>query len=188
MRRRALLLALTGLVPLPGLAQEQNPDRQQRRPQRRPANRPAAAAPPPPPALPTTPAPPPAPPAPPPRPALPPIPLPAGFFALPGGGWRMQMPPQADSIPQGYRTALAALARRLSETTQGRVSILAQVTDTGQENSFLRRLALARGLSAKEIMLGGGLAATRIDVRPLGMRSPPLDAVDIYPPGVPAPR
>ena len=187
MRRRALLLALTGLVPLPGLAQQQETAPRQRRPQRRPANRPAEAAPPPP-SLPATPAPPPAPPAPPPRPALPPIPLPAGFFALPGGGWRMQLPPQAESIPQGYRNALAALAKRLSDTPQGRISILAQVTDTGQENSFLRRLSLARGLSAKEIMVGGGLAATRIDVRPLGMRSPPLDAVDIYPPGVPAPR
>lgn len=187
MRRRALLLILAGLLPAgPGLAQQQQPQRRPP-PRRAPARAPAAA--PAPAALPAVPPPAPAaPPAPPPRPALPPIPLPAGFSALPGGGWRMQLPPQTDSIPQTYRSALAALARRLSDTTQGRITLLAQVTDTGQEASFLRRLALARGLSAKAIMVEGGLAATRIDVRPLGLREPALDAVDLYPPGVPAPR
>ncbi|NOG69207.1 hypothetical protein [Roseicella sp. DB1501] len=121
-----------------------------------------------------------------PSPAVLAIPMPAGLEALPAGGWRLSFPAGTEAPPPGAEASLARLGRGLAAVPEGRVTLLAQVSGPVKDVSAARRLSLARGLAVKEALVSGGLAATRIDVRPMGRTPEAADAVDVQPPGLPA--
>ncbi|MCS6892365.1 MAG: hypothetical protein NZN45_12190 [Rhodovarius sp.] len=104
------------------------------------------------------------------------------LLALPGGGWRIPLAPEAETIPPALLQPLAELGGRLAEELPGRVTLLSHATGPGLDPSFTRRLALRRALAVEAALVAGGLPRERIDLRPLG-RATGLDAVDILPPG-----
>ena len=111
-----------------------------------------------------------------------PFALPLGMQNLANGGWRVQLARDARDIPAGLQPSLQEIARGLAATS-GRVTIIAQAPAPALEASFARRLSLERGLAMKAILVAGGLAATRIDIRPMGRQANGADVVDILPPG-----
>ncbi|MEN0076915.1 MAG: hypothetical protein AAGC69_21200 [Paracraurococcus sp.] len=121
-----------------------------------------------------------------PSPAVLAIPTPTGLEALPAGGWRLSFPAGTEAPPPSAEASLARLGRGLAAVPEGRVTLLAQASGPVKDVSAARRISLARGLAVKEALVSGGLAATRIDVRPMGRTPEAADAVDVQPPGVPA--
>jgi hypothetical protein len=119
-------------------------------------------------------------------PRLDPVPLIAGVEALPGGGWRLTGPALqlADTRVNGV---LGVIGSRLATIPTGRVTILSQVAGPAQDSSIAHRTALANGRSVRRALEAGGLAGTRIDIRPLGRTAEAVDAVTVLPPGVPQP-
>jgi hypothetical protein len=120
-----------------------------------------------------------------PAPATPagrPFTLPPGMEALPDGAWRLRFPAGREAPPRAADAALAELGRRLAAGPEGRVVLLAQSSGPA-DVSTARRVSLARGLAVKEALVAGGLAATRIDIRPMGRTEEAADAVDVQPPG-----
>jgi hypothetical protein len=122
----------------------------------------------------------------PPRPAQPlpqpSLPLARGIEALPAGGWRLSgglARGQADAPAQA---ALAGIARWLAESSDGRVTLLAQVAGPEEDVSVARRDSLAHGQAIRRILEQGGLDGTRIDIRPLGRTVEARNAVDLLPP------
>lgn len=175
-RRAALALLAVALgAARPTAAQPADP----------PAPAPPAAAPPAPARLHSPSPPPPAPDA---ARAPPAAPLP-GLEPLPSGGWRLRLAagPAASPSPAA-RTGLSELGRRLAAAPEGRIRVVAQVSGPAEDASAARRLSLARGLAVKEALVAGGLAPTRIDIRPAGRTEEAVDAVDVLPPEAPAGR
>lgn len=117
-----------------------------------------------------------------------PSPLPAGIEILADGLLRLRFAAGSEAPPRSTAPALAELGRRLSAMPEGRVTLLAQASGPA-DVSTARRLSLARALAVKEALVAGGLAPTRVDVRPLGRTEAAMDAVDVQPPGLrrPAP-
>ncbi len=64
----------------------------------------------------------------------------------------------------------------------GRVTLTGQASGPATDASIARRLSLARALAVKQALVAGGLAPTRIDIRPMGRTADAVDAVDIQPP------
>lgn len=108
--------------------------------------------------------------------------LPPGLEALPDGGARLRLPAEAAALPQAAERSVLELGRRLAEGPPGRVTVTAQASGPAADVSMARRLSLARALAVKQALAAGGLAATRIDLRPMGRTDEALDAVDIQPP------
>lgn len=120
-------------------------------------------------------------------PAAPTGPLP-GLEQRAEGGWRLRFPAgTSQALPAGAQATLGSLARRLATQPTGRVTLVAQAAGPAEDASAARRLSLARGIAVKEALAAGGLAATRIDIRPLGRTEEVVDAVDVLPPGTARP-
>lgn len=111
-----------------------------------------------------------------------------GLESLADGSWRLRFPDAAAALPPGAPPALAELGRRLAAEApppgHGRYTVIAQASGPAADASAARRLSLARALAVKEALSAGGLAETRIDIRPLGRTDDAMDAVDVLPPGV----
>ncbi len=114
--------------------------------------------------------------------------LPAGLEALPDGGARLRFTAGAEALPQGAEGSLADLGRRIAAGPAGRVTVTAQASASASDISAARRLSLARAIAVKQALAAGGLAPTRIDLRPMGRTGEALDAVDIQPPEPPPAR
>lgn len=114
--------------------------------------------------------------------ALPPLALPTGMEALPQGGFRLRFAGAAESLPPAAAGTLAELGRRLAAGPEGRIVLSGQASGPAADVSVARRLSLARSLAVKQALVAGGLAPTRIDVRPLGRTADVADAVDVQPP------
>jgi outer membrane protein OmpA-like peptidoglycan-associated protein len=127
-------------------------------------------------------------------PAAPPAPaaalrgLAAGLEALPDGGARLRFPAGSPVLPPGADAGLAAFGRRLAAGPEGRVTVTAQASGPAADISEARRASLARAIAVKDALAAGGLAPTRIDLRPMGRTGEALDAVDIQPPAPPPAR
>lgn len=118
--------------------------------------------------------------------SAPPVPQPplAGAEGLPGGGWRLRLPPAAETPEPDALRAAEEIGRRLAGQATGRVTVMAQVSGPEADVSAARRLSLARGLAVKAALAEGGLDPARIDIRPLGrVAAEAADAVDVLPPG-----
>jgi hypothetical protein len=110
--------------------------------------------------------------------------LPAGLSALPGGGWRVAFRAGQADLPQGLGPALAEIGRGLGERAvgTGRIAIEAQASGPAEDASAARRLSLGRAEAVRQALAAGGLATTRVDLRPLGRTAQGLDCADILPP------
>jgi hypothetical protein len=113
--------------------------------------------------------------------------LPAGLSALPGGGWRVAFRAGQAELPQGLAPALAEIGRGLGERAAGggRITIEAQASGPAEDASVARRLSLGRAEAVRQALAAGGLATTRVDLRPLGRTAQGLDCADILPPPQP---
>jgi len=110
--------------------------------------------------------------------------LPAGLSALPGGGWRVAFRAGQADLPQGLAPMLAEIGRGLGEKPvgTGRITIEAQASGPAEDASTARRLSLGRADAVRQALAAGGLATTRVDLRPLGRTAQGLDCADILPP------
>ena len=128
----------------------------------------------------------------PPRPALPldvaNLPLAPDMMRLPVGGWRLGGRTGRGDPDHGARLAVETIGRYLANQTTGRVTVLAQTAGPADDPSVARRTSLARAITIKASLVRGGLAGTRIDLRPLGRTAEAQDAIDIIAPAAPRRR
>jgi len=94
--------------------------------------------------------------------------VPAGMEALPEGGFRLRFADGTAALPAEAAGSLAGLGSQLAAGPAGRVVVTGQASGPVADISIARRLSLARGLAVKQALAAGGLAPTRIDLRPMG--------------------
>ncbi len=114
----------------------------------------------------------------------PPIPLPAGMSPLPRGGWRVRFRVGQSEIAEATKQTLGEIGRRLAQLPEGRgrITVEGQASGPANDASAARRLALARAGAVRAALVEGGLAETRVDLRPLGRTPAGLDCADVLPP------
>ncbi|WP_230975882.1 OmpA family protein [Acetobacter garciniae] len=136
---------------------------------------------------PQRPAPPPTiPPAPPPEPQLTPappdveihpFPIPAqpavelqaqGTVTAIPGGVRLTFAPGSAALNPETHQAILAFGQRLSDKPHIRAMIDAYSSGAANDPSLPRRMALARGLAARSVLMNGGTPSTRIYLRVIG--------------------
>ncbi|MBE9603832.1 hypothetical protein IAI18_03080 [Acetobacteraceae bacterium H6797] len=110
-----------------------------------------------------------------------------GVQTLDHGGWKLTGPALQQPPSHGILAVLAEIGRLLAEQPTGRVTILAQSSGPADDDSIARRTSLAQGQAVRKALEAGGLAGTRIDIRPLGRTAEAADAVTILPPNAPQP-
>jgi outer membrane protein OmpA-like peptidoglycan-associated protein len=108
--------------------------------------------------------------------------LPPGMEVRPEGRWRVRFAGDTPHLTVPAAAALATLGRRLAALPEGRITVEAQASGPAADVSIARRLSLERGLAVKQALAEGGLAPTRIDIRPLGRTGEAVDAADVLPP------
>ncbi|MFC7688527.1 OmpA family protein [Paeniroseomonas aquatica] len=101
--------------------------------------------------------------------------------ALPEGGFRLRFADGTAALPAEAAGSLAGLGSQLAAGPAGRVVVTGQASGPVADISIARRLSLARGLAVKQALAAGGLAPTRIDLRPMGRTADAADAVDVLP-------
>lgn len=107
----------------------------------------------------------------------------AAIEALAEGRWRIRFTSGREDLSETAARRVEDLGRRLADAaTAGRVTVEAQASGPEADVSAARRLSLGRALAVKAALASGGLAPTRIDLRPLGRTAEALDAADILPP------
>ncbi|WP_043829170.1 hypothetical protein [Muricoccus aerilatus] len=121
-------------------------------------------------------------------PVLPDLQLGPSFARLPIGGWRITGRAGKGEADHGARMSIETIGRYLAEQTTGRVTVVAQVSGPADDPSIARRTSLARAISVKSALTGGGLPGTRIDLRPLGRTPEGRDALDIIAPAARPPK
>jgi outer membrane protein OmpA-like peptidoglycan-associated protein len=105
------------------------------------------------------------------------------FEALAEGRWRIRFAAGREDLSEAAAGRVGELGRRIAEAASaGRVTVEAQSSGPETDVSAARRLSLGRALAVKAALTSGGLAATRIDLRPLGRTPEAVDAADILPP------
>ncbi|WP_338662062.1 hypothetical protein VQH23_17760 [Pararoseomonas sp. SCSIO 73927] len=104
------------------------------------------------------------------------------------GGWRLSGRTGAGEPDHGARLSLETIGRYLANQSTGRVTIIAQVSGPADDPSLARRASLARAITIKASLVRGGLAATRIDLRPLGSTPEGLDVIDVLAPPAARPK
>ena len=90
--------------------------------------------------------------------------------------------PASSQIPNTAQAKLRDLARTLVQAPTARLEIRAYAPVKGQSESDARRLALARCLAVRDILIQGGVPDDRVDVRALGSepKDPNADRVELY--------
>nr|WP_314072241.1 OmpA family protein [uncultured Roseococcus sp.] len=121
-----------------------------------------------------------------PLPPLPNIPLARGVTSPERGVWHVAFETGSEEIPAPRRAALLRIGGVLNTGSVGRVTVIAEV-GSGDDLSTTRRLSLARARAVKDALVAGGLAETRIDLRPMGHRDAGQDIVAILAPTVARP-
>ena len=131
-----------------------------------------------------------------PRPQAPPLvpfaaDAPGIASALPGGV-RVTFGADRQDLNAATRTALRDLARTLKANDQATVNVYAYAAGTPDDLSTARRLSLGRALAARAVLIGEGVASTRIYPRAMGstggdMGPDRVDAV-VGAPGPPPPE
>jgi outer membrane protein OmpA-like peptidoglycan-associated protein len=107
----------------------------------------------------------------------------ATFEALAEGRWRIRFAAGREELSETAAVRVEELGRRFAQgASAGRVTVEAQSSGPEVDVSAARRLSLGRALAVKAALASGGLAPTRIDLRPLGRTPEAVDAADILPP------
>jgi len=116
------------------------------------------------------------------------LPLTPDIARLPIGGWRFGGRAGRGETDPAARLAIETIGRYLAERTTGRVTVIAEVSGPSDDPSVARRTSLARAIAVKNALVNGGLAGTRIDLRPMGRTGEGRDALDILAPPRPPER
>lgn len=95
---------------------------------------------------------------------------------------RIIFPANNAALPGEATPALDKLVEALKAKTSMRV-LLKAYSSTGTSVSEMRRLSLQRGMAVRLYLIDKGIAATRIDLQPLGNSTDggPGDRVDVFP-------
>jgi outer membrane protein OmpA-like peptidoglycan-associated protein len=102
------------------------------------------------------------------------------------GRWRIRFAAGHEALSDAAAQRLEELGRRLAlAEAAGRITVESQSSGPIADVSTARRVSLGRALAVKDALAHGGLAPTRIDLRPLGRTGEAVDAVDILPPPIP---
>ena len=101
------------------------------------------------------------------------------------GGVRITFAPEAATLNPETHQAILAFGQRLSDKPHVRALIDAYSSGAVDDPSLPRRMALARGLAARSVLMNGGTPSTRIYVRVIGLPkqsapNTPQDYIDIY--------
>lgn len=101
------------------------------------------------------------------------------------GGVRITFAPEAATLNPETHQAILAFGQRLSDKPHIRALIDAYSSGAVDDPSLPRRMALARGLAARSVLMNGGTPSTRIYVRVIGLPkqsapNTPQDYIDIY--------
>lgn len=101
------------------------------------------------------------------------------------GGVRITFAPEAATLNPETHQAILAFGQRLSDKPHERALIDAYSSGAVDDPSLPRRMALARGLAARSVLMNGGTPSTRIYVRVIGLPkqsapNTPQDYIDIY--------
>jgi outer membrane protein OmpA-like peptidoglycan-associated protein len=114
----------------------------------------------------------------------PPLALPPGMSPLPHGAYRVAFRSGETALAAPVQQALAEIGRRLATLPEGRgrITVEGQASGPANDPSAARRVALARAGAVRGALVAGGLAETRVDLRPLGRTQAALDAADVLPP------
>ncbi|MBP0493365.1 hypothetical protein [Roseomonas indoligenes] len=104
------------------------------------------------------------------------------------GGWRLSGRTGLGEPDHGSRLSIETIGRYLANQSTGRVTVIAQVSGPEDDPSVARRTSLARAITVKASLVRGGLATTRIDLRPMGRTPEGLDVIDILAPPAPRPK
>nr|WP_231621192.1 MULTISPECIES: hypothetical protein [Acetobacter] len=101
------------------------------------------------------------------------------------GGVRITFAPDAATLNPETHQAILAFGQRLSDKPHERALIDAYSSGAVDDPSLPRRMALARGLAARSVLMNGGTPSTRIYVRVIGLPkqsapNTPQDYIDIY--------
>lgn len=118
-------------------------------------------------------------------PALP-LALPSGMSPLSAGAYRVAFRPTESALSAPVAEALREIGRRMAASAvpgQGRITVQGHASGPANDASAARRLSLTRATAVRDALVAGGLAATLVDVSPLGRTPAALDAADILPPG-----
>lgn len=112
---------------------------------------------------------PPAPPQPAPTALTPPPPVyaRAGMLSFPAG---------SALLPEDSETLLAAVAEEMRAAPTRRLQLRAYASGEVDSDRQARQLSLTRALAVRERLTALGVRSTRIDVRPLGLAIPSVDA------------
>jgi outer membrane protein OmpA-like peptidoglycan-associated protein len=84
------------------------------------------------------------------------------------------------TISDTGRAPLEELSKKMQESEDLRVQLLAYASGTSETASQARRLSLSRALAVRSFLISQGVRSTRMDVRALGNKaeSGPADRVD----------
>jgi hypothetical protein len=123
---------------------------------------------------------------PPPLPPLPNVPLTRGIALLEPGAWRVEFATGAEVLDAPQRIVLGRIGAVLNTGSVGRITLISEVGE-GTDMSTTRRISLARARAVKAALVAGGLADTRIDIRPMGHTGSHRDVVDVLGPLVAKP-
>ncbi|GAA3661947.1 hypothetical protein GCM10022398_04120 [Acetobacter lovaniensis] len=103
---------------------------------------------------------------------------------IPGGIRLTFAPGSADLNPETHQ-AILAFGQNLAYKPHVRALVDAYSSGSADDPSLPRRMALARGLAARSVLMNGGTPSTRIYVRVIGQPQnakpdAPQDYIDIY--------
>lgn len=99
-----------------------------------------------------------------------------------GGGTRIVFSAGNADLPDGAKSDLDALVKRLNDSDRVRLQLVAYASGTAEEANQARRVSLQRALAVRSYLMERGVPNTRMDVRALGNRTDgkdPPDRVDI---------
>lgn len=97
------------------------------------------------------------------------------------GGMRVTFGADRTDLNPVTEPALRNYARGLKANEQATVNVVATAAGSPDDPSTTRRLSLSRALAVRAVLIGEGIASTRIYVRALGATGPagPPDRVDL---------
>lgn len=101
------------------------------------------------------------------------------------GGVRLTFAPGSSALNPETHQAILAFGQRLSDKPHVRALIDVYSSGAADDPSLPRRMALARGLAARSVLMNGGTPSTRIYLRVIGVPKTPApdgvqDYMDIY--------
>ena len=99
----------------------------------------------------------------------------------PGLATQVVFATDASKLPDDAKNVLQGLVKKIGESAELRIQLLAYAGGPSLSSSKARRLSLSRALSVRSFLIESGMRSTRIDVRALGNKTEeePVNRVDV---------